>query len=114
MTFNLKFGYNGSSKNAVWPLKSSLDHSTNNYNGSSKADNPVWVGDRGTPAESARMIYDLRLHYQVHLHAHTPMILKKYHSVIQLKYLLVVSIDEYAACISYYMAKSAICQILAQ
>ena len=47
------FGYNGSSKNAVWPLKGSLDHSSNNYNRSPKADNPEWVGGRGTPVEDS-------------------------------------------------------------
>ena len=58
------FGYNGSSKNAVWPLKSSLDQSSNNYNGSSKADNPEWVGGRGTPVDDpARKIHALKLHY---------------------------------------------------
>jgi len=72
MTCN--FGYNGASKNAVWLPESSLDHSSNNYNRSSKADNPVWVGGRGTPTNPTRKIHQAE-HTNINLHVQTKSII---------------------------------------
>ena len=60
--------------NAVWLSESSLDHSSNNYNGSSKADNPEWVGGRGTPTNPTRKIHQAE-HTSINLHVQTKSVI---------------------------------------